>query len=74
VILPRPGIYVFDEATNALDSESENLVRDAILGLSEDATLILIAHGSSVLGKSDVIYRLDSDGAHEVTLQEVGAA
>ena len=74
VILRRPGIYVFDEATNALDPESESLVRDAIRRLSGDATVILIAHGSSVLEKADVIYRLEADGARRVTVQEVDAA
>ena len=67
VILCRPSVYVFDEATNALDPESESLVRAAIRELSEDATVILIAHGESVLGQADVIYRLESDGANLVT-------
>ena len=57
-----------------MDPDSEQLVRDAIRRLSGDATVILIAHGSSALEKADVIYRLKADGARQVTVQEVDAA
>lgn len=70
VILCRPSIYVFDEATNALDAESEKSVRAAIRELSGDATVILIAHGSALLEQADVIYRLENDGAHPVSKPE----
>ena len=70
VALRRPSVYVFDEATNSLDPESEASVRAAIRKLSGDATVILIAHGSSLLEQADVIYRLESDGAHLVSCTE----
>ena len=70
VALCRPSIYVFDEATNALDPDSESSVRAAIRELSGDATVILIAHGSALLEQADVIYRLEKDGAHRVSNPE----
>jgi len=70
VALRRPSVYVFDEATNALDPESEASVRAAIRQLSGDATVILIAHGSSLLEQADVVYRLESDGAHRISRTE----
>ena len=70
VILCRPSVYVFDEATNALDPDSESLVRAAIRELSGDATVILIAHGSALFEHADVIYRLEKDGARPVRKPE----
>ena len=70
VALCRPSIYVFDEATNALDPDSESSVRAAIRELSGDATVILIAHGSALLEQADVTYRLEKDGAHRVSNPE----
>ena len=70
VALRRPSVYVFDEATNALDQGSEASVRAAIRQLAGDATVILIAHGSSLLEQADVIYRLERDGAHRGSRNE----
>ncbi len=40
-------IYIFDEATNALDQYSENIVHDAIQSIAEDKTIIIVAHRQS---------------------------
>jgi len=42
-------VIIFDEATSALDSETEEAVMQAIEGLSQDLTLLIIAHRLSTL-------------------------
>ncbi|MEM8718394.1 MAG: ABC transporter ATP-binding protein [Cyanobacteria bacterium P01_G01_bin.39] len=51
-------ILVLDEATAALDYETEKLVTDAINALSGQKTLITIAHRLSTVEKCDRIYEL----------------
>lgn len=46
-----PEILVLDEATSALDNETEALIMDEIYQLSEDRTLIIIAHRLSTVEK-----------------------
>lgn len=40
-------IFIFDEATSALDQYSENIVYDAIRSISQDKTIIVVAHRES---------------------------
>jgi len=44
-----PHILVLDEATSALDNETEALIMDEIYKISEDKTLIIIAHRLSTV-------------------------
>ena len=55
----RADVIVFDEATSALDSDTENLVMDSIKSLSQDLTLLVIAHRLSTLKDCDLIVKLD---------------
>ena len=52
-------ILVFDEATAALDNETEAFVTDAIKSLSGIKTMIIIAHRLSTIEHCDLIYMLD---------------
>jgi ATP-binding cassette, subfamily B, bacterial PglK len=52
-------ILVFDEATAALDNETEGLVTEAIKSLSGIKTMIIIAHRLSTIEHCDQIYQLD---------------
>jgi ATP-binding cassette, subfamily B, bacterial PglK len=52
-------ILVFDEATAALDKETEGLVTEAIKSLSGIKTMIIIAHRLSTIEHCDHIYQLD---------------
>ncbi len=55
----QADVIVFDEATSALDNETEKAVMDAIGGLSQDLTILLIAHRLSTLASCDRIVELD---------------
>lgn len=52
-------ILVLDEATAALDQETESLVTDAIRSLSGTKTMIIIAHRLSTLEHCDRLYVLE---------------
>jgi ATP-binding cassette, subfamily B, bacterial PglK len=52
-------ILVFDEATAALDNETEALVTEAIRSLSGIKTMIIIAHRLSTIEHCDRVYMLE---------------
>lgn len=52
-------ILILDEATAALDHETEKLVTDAINALSGQKTLIMIAHRLTTVEKCDRVYELN---------------
>lgn len=56
-----PSVLILDEATSALDRTTENIILDAIQRLSNDVTIILIAHRITTVEPCDQIYVL-ADG------------
>ena len=52
-------ILVFDEATAALDNETESLITDATKLLSGSKTIIIIAHRLTTIEHCDCIYRIE---------------
>ena len=53
-------ILVFDEATAALDNETEGLITEATKALSGSKTIIIIAHRLSTIEHCDRIYQLEN--------------
>ncbi len=76
-ILKNSPILILDEATSSLDSESENLVQDALNKLMIDRTVIIIAHRLSTIVNADIIMVLDQGkiiekGSHQELLTKKG--
>lgn len=74
VFLKDPPIFIFDEATSSLDTESEALIQDSLELLSRNRTTIIIAHRLSTVRRSDFIYVLKQGkvvekGSHEELLE-----
>ena len=56
----RPDILVLDEATNALDSLTEQAFQEALLEFARERTVIVVAHRLSTIERADHIVFLDS--------------
>lgn len=72
-ILKNPPILILDEATAALDTESEHIVQEALDRLMSTRTTIAIAHRLSTIRNADEILVLDEGriverGRHEELL------
>ncbi len=76
-LIHNPSILILDEATAALDTETEKLIQDAINNLTENRTTLAIAHRLSTLRGADKILVLDHGhvaefGTHAELLQQKG--
>lgn len=68
----QANVIIFDEATSALDNETEADVMKAIAGLSDDLTLLIIAHRVTTLKNCTQIVELGSCGVkHNGSYQDI---
>ncbi len=76
-MLKDAPILILDEATAALDTESERLVQDALNRLMPDRTTLVIAHRLSTIEHADQVLVMDHGriverGTHSELLQQGG--
>lgn len=55
----KANVIIFDEATSALDNDTESAVMDAISNLSDDLTILIIAHRLTTLKNCSQIVELE---------------
>jgi ATP-binding cassette subfamily B protein len=77
VVLQDPEILVLDEATSAVDTETEYLIQRSLDSLAEDRTTFAIAHRlSTVKGADEILVledgRVTERGSHADLLEEDG--
>jgi ATP-binding cassette subfamily B protein len=58
-LIRNPKVLILDEATAALDSESERLIQDALSKLMASRTSFVVAHRLSTVKEADVILVLE---------------
>lgn len=76
-VIADPAIFVLDEATSSIDTQTEALIQDAISHLLNNRTSFLIAHRLSTIRKADLILVVkDGDvieqGTHSELLAQKG--
>lgn len=76
-ILRNTPIYIFDEATSNIDSESEQIIIDNIYKLAKNKIVILISHRLGNVVQAKQIYTLDKGnvvehGTHKQLLKNKG--
>ncbi len=76
-ILKNPAILILDEATSSLDSESEQLVQEALEYLMKGRTSFVIAHRLSTIRNADKIILIDKgivgeSGTHTELMNQNG--
>ena len=74
-ILRDPKILIFDEATAAMDTETERMIQNAITALTKDKTTIMIAHRLSTLRDADELIviekgRVAERGTHSQLIEK----
>lgn len=76
-VLADPRIFVLDEATSSIDTETERLIQNAIQKILKDRTSFLIAHRLSTIKMADLILvvrdgRIVEQGTHRELLRKKG--
>ncbi len=76
-VLADPAIFVLDEATSSIDTQTEQLIQNATLRLLKGRTSFLIAHRLSTIRQADLILvvkdgKIVEQGKHEELLRKGG--
>ena len=76
-LIKNPPLLILDEATSAVDNETESLIQNSILSMKHSCSMLLIAHRLSTITHADQIHVLDQgriveSGSHDELLAKNG--
>ncbi len=77
IVLKNPKVVILDEATSAIDSETELLIQSALDRILEGKTAFIVAHRLSTIRKADrILYIAEKgiaeQGSHEELMAKKG--
>jgi ATP-binding cassette subfamily C protein len=64
----NPEVLIFDEATSALDNETEARLMETINAVSQNRTVIMIAHRLTTLKDCDRIVEMNGGQVRQITV------
>lgn len=74
IILKNPSVVILDEATSSIDTETEDLIKQALEKLLKNKTAFMVAHRLSTIRSADRILYISNKGiAEEGTHEELMA-
>ena len=59
-LIRDPELLIFDEASSALDKDTEKKLMDIVYSLSKDKTVLIITHKVGIINKADNIYKIEN--------------
>jgi len=65
IILKNPSVIILDEATSSIDTETENLIQQALEVILKDKTAFIVAHRLSTIRNADRILYIANHGIAE---------
>ncbi|MCB2294703.1 ABC transporter ATP-binding protein/permease [Clostridium algoriphilum] len=76
-IVADPALFILDEATSSIDTETERMIQDAIEKVLNDRTSFVVAHRLSTIVSADKILvirngKITESGTHRDLLKEKG--
>ena len=76
-VIANPRIFVLDEATSSIDTDTERLIQNAISNILQNRTSFLIAHRLSTIKMADLILvvrdgKIIEQGTHRELLAKKG--
>lgn len=72
IVLKNPSVIILDEATSSIDTETENLIQQAMDVILKDKTAFIVAHRLSTIRNADrILYIADKGIAEEGTHEEL---
>lgn len=77
-VLKNSALFIFDEATSAVDNETEAAIQQSLAKIAQNHTTVIIAHRLSTVRYADLIYVLNKgniieQGTHQSLLAQKGA-
>ncbi len=77
IVLKNPSVIILDEATSAIDTETESLIQGALEIIIKDKTAFVVAHRLSTIRNADRILYISNkgiaeEGTHEQLMEKKG--